>query len=248
MYSSYWTPKDGRESTILTDHEALSRDEATHRSIQTDETQLRPLDLETIMSSKAAVKYWYLHRPKTMRFVHETAVKIQSVGRAFAVRQLIKKYGIGYTVQLAKTDAKKKHQEWLAELSERERMEAERHHEEYEARVQETKRIRREQAEAARIKEERIAEAARIEKERIAEAARIEEEKIVTEKRLIEEMRRNEERAIKEEVVVEGGIETTITVEKRITMEKVTIVQESFEEHTYRISDSEAHEKETFSM
>lgn len=211
------------------------------------------------MSSKAAVKYWYLHRPKTMRFVHETAVKIQSVGRAFAVRQLIKKYGIGYTVQLAKTDAKKKHQEWLAELSERERMEAERHHEEYEARVQETKRIRREQAEAARIEEERVAEAARIEKERIAEvarkeeeriaeAARIEEEMIVTEKRLIEEMRRNEERAIKEEVVVEGGIETTITVQKRITMEKVTIIQESFEEHTYRISDSEAQEKETLAM
>lgn len=91
MYSSYWKPNDGRESTILTDHEALHRDAATHKSIQSDETVLRPLDLETIMSSKAAVKYWYLHRPKTMEYVHKNATKIQSVGRAFAVRQLRKK-------------------------------------------------------------------------------------------------------------------------------------------------------------
>jgi hypothetical protein len=93
MYSSYWKPKDGRGSNILTDHEALHRDEATHKSIQSDEAQLRPLDLETIMSSKAAVKFWYLHRPKTMAYVHKNAVKIQSVGKAFAVRALIKKVG-----------------------------------------------------------------------------------------------------------------------------------------------------------
>ena len=101
MYSSYWKPKDGRESQVLTDHEALHRDEATHRSIQSDETKLRPLDLETIMSSKAAVKFWYLHRPKTMEFVHKRAVSIQSVGRAFAVRSLIRQYGIEYTVEVS---------------------------------------------------------------------------------------------------------------------------------------------------
>nr|CCA24631.1 myosinlike protein putative [Albugo laibachii Nc14] len=239
MYSSYWTPKDGRESTVLTDHEALSRDEATHRSIQTDETQLRPLDLETIMSSKAAVKYWYLHRPKTMRFVHETAVKIQSVGRAFAVRQLIRKYGIEYTVELAKTDAKKKHREWLAELSERERMEAERHHQEYEARVQETKRIRREQAEAARLlEEERIAQDTRKEAER----------RMIEERRMTEKTMMTQEKSVKEEYLAEEGVETTVTVERRVTMEKVTIVQESYEEHIYRLSDTEAHAKEALAI
>lgn len=94
MYSSYWKPQNGRESTVLTDHEALHRDEATHRSMQSDETKLRPLDLETIMSSKAAVKFWYLHRPKTMEYVHKNATKIQSLGRAFAVRQLKKKVSL----------------------------------------------------------------------------------------------------------------------------------------------------------
>lgn len=99
MYSSWWKP-EGEESDIATDHAALHRDEATHKSLQNDDEVLRPLDLETIMSSKAAVKFWYLHRPKTMAYVHRNAVKMQSIGRSFAARRLIEKYGIGHTVEV----------------------------------------------------------------------------------------------------------------------------------------------------
>ena len=91
MYSAWWIPEGHKSNGIKTDHEALHRDEETHRNIQTDENVLRPLDLETIMSSKSAVKFWYLHRPQTMAIVHRNAVKIQSVGRSFAVRRLTQK-------------------------------------------------------------------------------------------------------------------------------------------------------------
>ena len=102
MYSSWWKPEgEENEGGMATDHAALARDEATHRSIQSDETILRPLDLETIMSSKASVKYWYLHRPKTMAYVHRNAVKMQSLGRSFACRRLVERNGIGYTVQVS---------------------------------------------------------------------------------------------------------------------------------------------------
>lgn len=145
MYSSYYKPQDGRESAVLTDHEALHRDAATHRSMQSDETKLRPLDLETIMSSKAAVKFWYLHRPKTMEYVHKNATKIQSVGRAFAVRQLKKKYGIEYMVELAKADALRREADKLKELSDEERTLRAADDAAYDARVEESRRLRREQ-------------------------------------------------------------------------------------------------------
>lgn len=95
------------------------------------------------MSSKAALKYWYLHRPKTMEYVHKNAAKMQSLGRAFAVRQLIKKYGVAYTVELAKADAKKKHEEFMAELSDEERRKAEEHYAAYTERVAEARRQRK---------------------------------------------------------------------------------------------------------
>ena len=99
MYSSWWKP-EGEETTMATDHEALDRDEETHKALQNDDEVLRPLDLETIMSSKAAVKFWYLHRPKTMAHVHRNAVKVQSIGRSFAARRLIERHGIGHTVEV----------------------------------------------------------------------------------------------------------------------------------------------------
>lgn len=156
MYSSYWKPQDGRESTVLTDHEALHRDAATHKSIQSDETKLRPLDLETIMSSKAAVKFWYLHRPKTMEYVHKNATKIQSVGRAFAVRQLKKKYGIEYMVELAKADALRREAEKLKELSDEDRAQRAADDAAYDARVEESRRLRREQMERERLAEDAL--------------------------------------------------------------------------------------------
>lgn len=150
MYSSYWKPQGQRESTVLTDHEALHRDAATHKSIQSDETKLRPLDLETIMSSKAAVKFWYLHRPKTMEYVHKNATKIQSVGRAFAVRQLKKKYGIEYMVELAKADALRREADKLKDLSDEDRAQRDADDAAYDARVEESRRLRSEQMEKER--------------------------------------------------------------------------------------------------
>lgn len=175
MYSSYWKPQDGRESTVLTDHEALHRDAATHKSIQSDETKLRPLDLETIMSSKAAVKFWYLHRPKTMEYVHKNATKIQSVGRAFAVRQLKKKYGIEYMVELAKQDALRREADKLKDLDEAGRAELAAADAAYDARVEESRRLRREQMEKEREAENalrhRLAEEAK--RRQDAEEARL---------------------------------------------------------------------------
>ncbi|OQR81870.1 myosin [Thraustotheca clavata] len=192
MYSSYAKapkkPDDGRQS-ILTDHEALHRDAQVHESIQSNESHLTPLDLETILSNKGVVKYWYLHRPKTMAIVHANAVKLQSVGRAFAVRSLIRKYGINYTVELAKRDAEKREQMLMAEMS----VDELRNHEEekaaFDARVEETRRLKREQLaaeeEAERLRLEQLAleEQERREREEaaaaaaLAEAARIQAEK-----------------------------------------------------------------------
>nr|CCA17619.1 myosinlike protein putative [Albugo laibachii Nc14] len=225
MYSSYWMPKNGRESTSLLDHDALRRDAATHKSIQSEETQLRRIDLETIMSSKAAVKYWYLHRPKTMECVHKNAVKIQCMGRSFAVRQLIKKYGVAYTVELAKADANKKHEERMAELSPEDREATEKHIAEYEERVAEARRKRKEELAIEQAQEvERLArqrlqmeaflatqkEEMRLEAEERArkDAIQREQERIKAEKeekeraealvqqRLIEEAARAEEQAL----------------------------------------------------
>jgi hypothetical protein len=184
MYSSYSkAPKrdsnfyGGRDSNILTDHEALYRDAKTHASIQSTESRLTPLDVETILSNKGVVKYWYLHRPKTMEFVHKNAVMMQSAGRAFAVRSLIKKYGIDYMVNVAKRDAIKKEKERLAEMSEEERRRELEEANAYNARVEETRRLKREQLaaeEAARLAEEaaKAAEIQRIEQERVAEIER----------------------------------------------------------------------------
>ncbi|DAZ98965.1 TPA: hypothetical protein N0F65_000497 [Lagenidium giganteum] len=158
MYSSYWKPQsgNGRESNVLTDHDALHRDEATHKAIQSNETQLRPLDLETIMSSKAAVKFWYLHRPKTMEYVHKNAVRIQSVGRAFAVRSLIRKYGLEYVVELQKADALKKEAARLGEMTEAERTAHYKEAADFEFRVAETRRLRRERQEMEQADEDAL--------------------------------------------------------------------------------------------
>ena len=141
MYSSYWKPNDGRESTVHTDHEALHRDEATHKAMQSDETELRPLDLETIMSSKAAVKFWYLHRPKTMAYVHKNATKIQSLGRAFAVRQLRARHGAEFMAELARQDQARRDADELKELSDDERAAKEVDDAAYDARVEASRRI-----------------------------------------------------------------------------------------------------------
>ncbi|KAG9400642.1 hypothetical protein AC1031_010856 [Aphanomyces cochlioides] len=167
MYSSYSkAPKsnDHGKNHVATDHEALHRDAAVHKSVQSSENHLTPLDLETIFSNKGVVKYWYLHRPKTMEIVHRNAVKVQSVGRSFAVRQLIKKYGINYMVELAKRDAEKKEAERLAEMSAEERLREEQERIAFDAKVEETRRLKRERDAAALAEEQaaREAEAARL--------------------------------------------------------------------------------------
>ncbi|KAH7488045.1 Reticulocyte-binding protein 2-like protein a [Phytophthora ramorum] len=191
MYSSYWKPQDGRESNVPTDHEALHRDEATHKAMQSDETELRPLDLETIMSSKAAVKFWYLHRPKTMAYVHKNATKMQSLGRAFAVRKLRERHGAEYMADLARQDQARRDADTLKELSPEERAAKELNDAAYDARVEESRRLRREQIENERRAEEEVrmkqaadaSERRRLEEERKAaelaateEAARLAEE------------------------------------------------------------------------
>lgn len=188
MYSSYWKPNDGRESTVRTDHEALHRDEATHKAMQSDETELRPLDLETIMSSKAAVKFWYLHRPKTMAYVHKNATKIQSLGRAFAVRRLREQHGAEYMAELARQDQVRRDADALKELSDEERAYKETTDAAYDARVDESRRQRREQMEKEQRAEEEVrmkqaeeaAERRRLEEERKA-AALAEEERLAAE-------------------------------------------------------------------
>jgi hypothetical protein len=203
MYSSYWKPNDGRESNVLTDHEALHRDEATHKAMQSDETELRPLDLETIMSSKAAVKFWYLHRPKTMAYVHKNATKMQSLGRAYAVRKLRQKHGAEYVAELARQDQARRDADMLKELSPEERAAKELDDAAYDARVEESRRLRREQIENERLAEEQVrmkqAEAAserrRLEEERKAAALAADEEAT----RLAEEERVRNEREAEEE-------------------------------------------------
>ncbi|KAG3116596.1 hypothetical protein PI125_g4499 [Phytophthora idaei] len=205
MYSSYWKPNDGRESNVLTDHEALHRDEATHKAMQSDETTLRPLDLETIMSSKAAVKFWYLHRPKTMAYVHKNATVIQSLGRAFAVRKLREKHGAEYMAELARQDQARRDADTLKELSAEERAAKELDDAAYDARVEESRRKRREQFEAERRAEEELrmkmaaeaSERRRLEEERktAALAAKEEAERLAEEERIRKEKEAEEERS-----------------------------------------------------
>ncbi|EEY56412.1 myosin-like protein [Phytophthora infestans T30-4] len=209
MYSSYWKPNDGRESNVLTDHEALHRDEATHKAMQSDETTLRPLDLETIMSSKAAVKFWYLHRPKTMAYVHKNATKIQSLGRAFAVRRLREKHGAEYVAELARQDQARRDADALKDLSDEERAAKELNDAAYDARVEESRRLRREQIEAEHRAEEELrmkmaaeaSERRRLEEERKAAAlaAQEEAERLAEEERIRKEAESEEERRRQEE-------------------------------------------------
>ncbi|GMG14765.1 unnamed protein product [Phytophthora fragariaefolia] len=209
MYSSYWKPNDGRESNVLTDHEALHRDEATHKGLQSDEAELRPLDLETIMSSKAAVKFWYLHRPKTMAYVHKNATKIQSLGRAYAVRKLKERYGAEYVAELARQDQARRDADALKDLTPEERAAKELNDAAYDARVEESRRLRREQIERERRAEEEVrmkqaaeaSERRRIEEERKAAelAAKLEAERIAEEERLRKEKETAEERKRQEE-------------------------------------------------
>ncbi|KAG7388451.1 hypothetical protein PHYPSEUDO_012512 [Phytophthora pseudosyringae] len=208
MYSSYWKPNDGRESNVLTDHQALHRDEATHKAMQSDETELRPLDLETIMSSKAAVKFWYLHRPKTMAYVHKNATKMQSLGRAFAVRKLREKHGAEYMAELARQDQARRDADELKELSDEERAAKQLDDAAYDARVEESRRLRREQIDNERRAEEELrmkmaadaSERRRLEEERKAaelatkeEAVRLAEEEAVRKQQEAEEQRRRQQ-------------------------------------------------------
>ncbi|KAG6610736.1 myosin-like protein [Phytophthora cinnamomi] len=209
MYSSYWKPQDGRESNVLTDHEALHRDEATHKGLQSEESELRPLDLETIMSSKAAVKFWYLHRPKTMAYVHKNATKIQSLGRAYAVRKLKERYGAEYVAELARQDQARRDADALKDLTAEERAAKELNDAAYDARVEESRRLRREQIERERRAEEELrmkqaaeaSERRRIEEERKAAelAAKLEAERLAEEERLRRQKEAEEERRRQEE-------------------------------------------------
>ncbi|CAI5745480.1 unnamed protein product [Peronospora destructor] len=208
MYSSYWKPSDGRESNVRTDHEALHRDEATHKAMQSDETELRPLDLETIMSSKAAVKFWYLHRPKTMAYVHKNATKVQSLGRAFAVRKLREKHGAEYMANLARQDQVRRDADVLKELTDEERAAKELNDAAYDARVEESRRLRQRKAAtlAAQEEAERLREEERLLQQQKAdeERRRQKEEALrLEELRLIEE----EERRAAEEVEAERKAE-----------------------------------------
>ncbi|KAE9341141.1 hypothetical protein PF008_g10773 [Phytophthora fragariae] len=209
MYSSYWKPNDGRESNVLTDHEALHRDEATHKGLQSDEAELRPLDLETIMSSKAAVKFWYLHRPKTMAYVHKNATKMQSLGRAYAVRKLKERYGAEYVAELARQDQARRDADALKDLTPEERAAKELNDAAYDARVEGSRRLRREQIERERRAEvefrmKQAAEASerrRLEEVRKAAelAAKLEADRIAEEERLRREQETAEERRCQEE-------------------------------------------------
>ncbi|TDH72034.1 uncharacterized protein CCR75_000104 [Bremia lactucae] len=236
MYSSYWKPSDGRESNVATDHEALHRDEATHKAMQSDETELRPLDLETIMSSKAAVKFWYLHRPKTMAYVHKNATKMQSLGRAFAVRKLRAKHGAEYMAELARKDQVRRDADTLKDLLPEERAAKELNDAAYDARVEESRRQRREQIEAERRAEEDLrikmaaeaSERRRIEEESKAAAlaAMEESERVALEERMRKEAEAEEARLRKE---AEAEKECLRQVEEAARVEELRRLEE--EEH-----------------
>jgi hypothetical protein len=246
MYSSYWKPNDGRESNVLTDHEALHRDEATHKAMQSDETELRPLDLETIMSSKAAVKFWYLHRPKTMAYVHKNATKMQSLGRAYAVRKLRQKHGAEYVAELARQDQARRDADMLKELSPEERAAKELDDAAYDARVEESRRLRREQIENERLAEEQVrmkqAEAAserrRLEEERKAAALAADEEAT----RLAEEERVRNEREAEEERLRQEQEAKLKAEEERLAAEEAARLaeEEAIREEEARLAAEEA--------
>ncbi|CAH0479464.1 unnamed protein product [Peronospora belbahrii] len=161
------------------------------------------------MSSKAAVKFWYLHRPKTMAYVHKNATKVQSLGRAFAVRKLRQKHGAQYMADLARQDQDRRDADMLKELSDDERAAKELNDAAYDTRVEESRRLRREQIENERRAEEEIrmkqAEAAserrRLEEERKAAAiaAQEEAEQLAEEERVRKEQEMEEERRRQEE-------------------------------------------------
>ncbi|CAH0493638.1 unnamed protein product [Peronospora farinosa] len=254
MYSSYWKPNDGRESHVRTDHEALHRDEATHKAMQSDETELRPLDLETIMSSKAAVKFWYLHRPKTMAYVHKNATKVQSLGRAFAVRKLREKHGAEYMANLARQDQVRRDADVLKELTDEERAAKELNDAAYDARVEESRRLRREQIENERRAEEEIrikqAEAAserrRLEEERKAAAlaAQKEAERLREEERLVKQQKAEEERRRQQEEALRLEELRLIEEEERRAAEKVEAERKAEEERLAALEAARLAEEE----
>ncbi|RHY07755.1 hypothetical protein DYB25_013262, partial [Aphanomyces astaci] len=177
MYSSYAkAPKTGDQGKnhVATDHEALHRDAKIHQSVQSSESHLTPLDLETIMSNKGVVKYWYLHRPKTMEIVHRNAVKVQSVARSFAVRSLVRK-----VQSLHLLDGNNKEAERLAAMSPEDRLREEQENIAFDRKVEETRRLKRE---ASALAEEQAA-LERAEKDRLAalsEATRLAEAYVIT--------------------------------------------------------------------
>ncbi|KAL3661522.1 hypothetical protein V7S43_013282 [Phytophthora oleae] len=255
MYSSYWKPSDGRESNVLTDHQALHRDEATHKGLQSDETELRPLDLETIMSSKAAVKFWYLHRPKTMAYVHKNATKIQSLGRAFAVRKLRERHGAEYMAELARQDQARRDADELKELSAEERAAKELNDAAYDARVEESRRKRREQIEAEHRAEEELrmkmaadaSERRRLTEERKAAelAAKLEAERLAEEERVRKEQESEEERKRQAEEAARLEELRLIEEEERLAAEEAEDARKKEEdrlaaEEAARLAEEEA--------
>ncbi|KAG1696430.1 hypothetical protein DVH05_018562 [Phytophthora capsici] len=254
MYSSYWKPNDGRESNVLTDHEALHRDEATHKGLQSDETELRPLDLETIMSSKAAVKFWYLHRPKTMAYVHKNATKIQSLGRAFAVRKLRERHGAEYMAELARQDQARRDADALKELSPEERAAKELNDAAYDARVEESRRLRREQIENERRAEEELrmkmaadaSERRRLEEERKAAelAAKLEAERLAEEERVRKEQEAEEERKRQAEEAARLEELRLIEEEERLAAEEAEAARKKEEERLAAVEAARLAEEE----
>ncbi|KAK1932367.1 Reticulocyte-binding protein 2 a [Phytophthora citrophthora] len=231
---------DARESNVLTDHEALHRDEATHKGLQSDETELRPLDLETIMSSKAAVKFWYLHRPKTMAYVHKNATKIQSLGRAFAVRKLRERHGAEYMAELARQDQARRDADALKDLSDEERAAKQLNDAAYDARVEESRRLRREQIEAEHRAEEELrmkmaadaSERRRLEEERKAAelAAKLEVERLAEEERARKEQEDEEERKRQAEEAARLEELRLIEEEERLAAEEAEAARKKEEE------------------
>lgn len=269
MYSYWYRPSQQNEDPndhVPTDYEALHRDEQTHQKLTSQDSKITPLDLETVLSSKAAVKFWYLHRPNTMKKFHLSAVKIQSLGRAYAVRRLIEKYGVEYTVELAKLDAEKREQAKLAELSQEELEQHHKNEAEYEARVAETKRLRREQMQMEQELEsaEKLRESERVEKllqeQKEAEAAaaealrrkeedeRLAAEKAAEEERLAAERKAEEERLAAEEAAESERLEAErkaeeerLEAERKAEEEKLEAERKAEEE---RLAAEKAAEEE----
>ncbi|RHY31021.1 hypothetical protein DYB32_003828 [Aphanomyces invadans] len=146
---------DQGKKQVATDHEALHRDATIHQAVQSSESHLTPLDLETIMSNKGVVKYWYLHRPKTMEIVHKNAVK---------------------------RDAEKKEAERLAAMTPDERRREEEERIAFDLKVEETRRLKRQATALAEEKAaQELAEQARL--AALAESERLAEEYVAARER-----------------------------------------------------------------